>query len=170
MKYLARKIVFLDIDGVVNTLQITEDLQPKYYTEYDKKVGNEQAVRWLNKLCLESGAHIVISSSWRHAGLETCGNCLYNSGLDKKIKIIDKTPTHFNKDRGYEIKCWLKEHPEVYQFVILDDDSDMGSLADHLVKCDGTKGFLAEEYYRASEILDDFTSYLKALNNEFGKD
>lgn len=169
MIYHARKVVFLDIDGVVNTLQINENLEPKYYSENDGRVGNEQAVRWLSKLCLETGAHIVISSSWRHAGLMACRNCLYNAGLDKRIKIIDKTPTYFNKERGYEIKCWLKEHPEVVQFVILDDDTDMEPFMKYLVKCDSSKGFLAEEYYKASEKLNDLR-YLERLNNELSED
>lgn len=155
MEYHAKKVVFLDIDGVVNTLQLDENLEPKYYTEHDGKVGNEQAVRWLNKLCLETQAHIVISSSWRHGGIGVVRKCLYNSGLDPNIMIIDQTPTKFSKDRGYEIHLWLKDHPEVEQFVILDDDTDMEPVKDHLVKCDSSKGFLSEEYLKAKDLLSD---------------
>lgn len=154
MEYHARKVVFLDIDGVVNTLQLDENLEPKYYTEHDGKVGNEQAIRWLNKLCKEEQAHIVISSTWKHGGIGVCRKCLYNSGLDPDIRIIDLTPTKWNKERGYEIKLWLKSHPEVEQFVILDDDSDMYPYMDRLVKCDSSKGFLGEEYLAAKAIFE----------------
>lgn len=153
MIYRASNIVFLDIDGVVNNLYIDESLEPKYFSESDGKVSNEQAVRWLNKLCLEADAHIVITSTWRHAGLEICRECLYNSGLDRRIHIIDATPTFWGKERGYEIKQWLKSHPEVKKFVILDDDTDMKPYMDRLVKCDSTKGFLAEEYFKALDLL-----------------
>ena len=88
MIYRASNIVFLDIDGVVNNLYIDESLEPKYFSESDGKVSNEQAVRWLNKLCLEADAHIVITSTWRHAGLEICRECLYNSGLDNTLVIV----------------------------------------------------------------------------------
>lgn len=146
------KVVFLDIDGVVNTLYIGKNLKSKYFTEYDRRVGNEQAVRWLSKLCLDTGAVIVISSTWRHAGIDVCRECLYNSGLDTEITIYDTTPNVFGS-RGTEIKTWLDVHPEVTDFVILDDDTDMDELIGRLVQCNPSKGFLGDEYQQAISLL-----------------
>lgn len=149
------KVVFLDIDGVVNNLYITEDLQPVYFTEHNKRVSNTQAVRWLARLCLEFDAKIVISSTWRHAGIEVCRECLYNSGLPPEVEIIDFTPTYYGEQRGKEIYDWLHCHPEVDKFVILDDDTDMEPLYNYLVHCDHHKGFLGEEYNKAYSLLSE---------------
>lgn len=145
------KIIFLDIDGVINTMQIGADLVPYYGTE-DTCPNNIQAIRWLNKLCIETNAKIVISSSWRHAGMDKCRKAIYKGGVAEDIEIIDSTPTTWG-DRGDEIKLWLDTHPEVEEFVILDDDTDMGDLLPYLVKCDHQKGFAAEEYTKAFRLL-----------------
>lgn len=144
-------IVFLDIDGVINTLQIDENLQP-YLGNEETGPNNIQAIRWLNKLCLSCHAKIVISSSWRHMGFQKCRDCLYASGLSKDIEIIDFTPTTFG-ERGEEIGLWLKVHPEVERFVILDDDTDMAGLEEHLIKCNQHIGFSADEYNQACCLL-----------------
>lgn len=148
------KVVFLDIDGVVNTLQIDENLKPYYGTEQTCP-NNIQALRWLSRLCLEQNAKIVISSTWRHAGLQRCRETLYKGGLSTEIEIIDTTPTYYGEQRGKEIYDWLRFHPEVKKFVILDDDSDMEPLMDYLVKCDHHQGFLGEEYTKATDLLSD---------------
>lgn len=44
---------------------------------------------------------------------------------------------------------YLMKH-EVGQFLISDDDSDMGSLSDHLVKCNTYVGFTFNEYQLAT--------------------
>ena len=159
-------IVFLDIDGVVNTLQINNkpfntqrggiNRNGFYFllcTESDEEVSNRQAVMWLNKLCLETKSKIVISSTWRFSGLEKCKKALYNSGLDKKIEIIDITPYDYSRVRGKEIKNWLNIHKNIKNFVILDDDSDMEDLKDHLVLCNHNYGFNHPEYIAAIDIL-----------------
>ena len=57
-------------------------------------------------------------------------------------EVIDITPRLINDNgtRGQEIKQWLIEHPAVNCFVILDDDTDMGELHDHLVRCNTDYG------------------------------
>ncbi len=70
-------VIFLDYDGVVNTLVIYKEpvkarrlLQKDgYYFDLcypqDERVSNVQAVLWLDKLCKEFTADIVITSTWR---------------------------------------------------------------------------------------------------------
>ena len=159
-------IVFLDIDGVVNTLQISDkpfdtsrggiERNGFYFLlchEGDEQVSNKQAIMWLNKLCLETKSKIVISSTWRFSGLENCKKALYNSGLDKRIEIIDITSIDYARLRGIEIKNWLKYHKDIKNYVILDDDNDMGDLSDHLVLCNNHYGFNYPEYISAIDIL-----------------
>ena len=96
-------IIFLDIDGVVNTLiidtkpfdtqrgQITRDgFYYKLNMPDDLEVSNRQAVMWLNKLCKDTDAKIVITSTWRMGinGLKDTEQALRNSGLLDEIEII----------------------------------------------------------------------------------
>ena len=101
---MKNNIVFLDIDGVVNTLQISKVPFEKgciekdgYYFqlchECDEEVANKQAVLWLDKLCHETNAKIVISSTWRkYENYNNAVAALYNSGLSKDIEVIGMTP------------------------------------------------------------------------------
>lgn len=160
------KIIFLDIDGVVNTLMIytkPQDTSTHYierdgfYFEIcdikDDRVSNNQAINWLNKLCKENNAKIVVSSTWRKFERQnhTVENCLRNSGLLPNIPIIGATP-YTGGSRGSEIKQWLAENypDDKVKFIILDDDSDMDDLIDHLILCDNKRGFGYAEYLDAS--------------------
>ena len=156
------RLYFSIFDGVVNTLMIYKEpikarrlLQKDgYYFDLcypqDKRVSNTQAVLWLEKLCKEFNADIVITSTWRK-DYELACECLYNSGLSKEIKIIDKTPW-LDGYRGTEIDAWLKRHP-CSAFVILDDDTDMAPYLDHLVKTDSDTGITVLIYERARLLL-----------------
>lgn len=102
------KVLFLDIDGVVNSRATTnlDDLYPL----------DRYMAFLVGKIQLDTGCEVVLSSSWRHhpRGIEI---------VEKHIvKIFDKTP---DMDfRGQEISAWLDEHPEVTRHAILDDDVD----------------------------------------------
>jgi len=52
--------------------------------------------------------------------------------------VIGMTPDKINcvrNCRGKEIQAWLDDHyGDVDKFVIIDDDSDMGRLKNHLIK------------------------------------
>lgn len=120
------KVIFLDIDGVLNHqkhyewLMTTNEPTPMQrvypYSEFDPK-----SCRLLNEIIKETGAQIVVSSSWRLDG-EIRLNCLFKYfGLPRIYSI---TPC-LNTERGIEIGAWLAAHPEVDGYVILDDDEDM---------------------------------------------
>lgn len=163
------KIIFLDIDGVVNTLQLDTEsfnngMKPHDGFYYDlcgnesRRVSNRQAVMWLNKLCKDTGAKIVISSTWRMCEKNvTTEECLRNTGLLPEIEVIGKTPVISGCCRGDEISWWLGsnfgENMNNVSFVILDDDTDMGDYMEHLVQCNTYHGFGFPEYQKALEIL-----------------
>ena len=129
------KVIFLDIDGVLNheafykeryENRIEESPWENPYSEIDPK-----AVSNLNNLCDETEAKVVISSTWRHHGLEYCKDVLEKHGFTGDI--IDITPSSPTRFRGLEILDWVKENEELIgdryfnftEYVILDDDSDM---------------------------------------------
>lgn len=170
-----KRILFLDIDGVVNTLMIYSkpDRSKRMHTKdgfyfdlchpSDKRVSNEFAVRWLNKLCIEFNLDIVITSTWLIGNsLKKVETCLRNSGLDESINIIGGISKNQMHSRGVQIEQWLKENdlnPDEHLLIILDDDSDMlgfsRDFTQYLIQCDTYLGFTFREYVKASEFLEN---------------
>lgn len=136
------RIIFLDIDGVLN--------HQEWYTRsridtYRSNIGyplseiDTVAVSYLNQIVKETGAVIVISSTWRHSGIAYCRNVLSGAGLSNAEQVIvDITPDLSIKgewvERGNEILKWrmdnkhysYNEYQETnHSYVILDDDTDM---------------------------------------------
>lgn len=146
------KIIFLDVDGVLNM-----------WGSGGLLTLNKKRLSRLNKIIEATGAHIVLSSSWRkldgyipHVGYPL-------KKLEKALgyyghKIHSMTTTVYFKERqirGDEIAEWLNRHPEVTNFVILDDDSDMLiTQREHFVHTDGKKGLTDEDVEKAIRILN----------------
>jgi hypothetical protein len=101
------------------------------FDDFDKK-----AVKILNEVLEETGAEIIVSSDWRyHATLEELGEYYLSQGIIKTpigitpfTKDIDpKWWVTFNnyamleQERVIEIKYWLEQHPEVSNWVAVDD-------------------------------------------------
>ena len=118
------KIIFLDIDGVLNVMLHDRD---KYGSLF-----HPQFVYNLKRIIDKTEAKIVISSSWRMSGLETMQNMWKDRDLPGEV--IDITPdgwnlykrglVHRDYDRGHEIEHWLNTN-DVEAYVIIDDDMDM---------------------------------------------
>jgi len=137
------KLIFLDFDGVLTTRK----------TGYN--FGDPAAVRALNYITGRTGAEIVVSSTWRYFGLKKIIETLAAWGVTGSVRGLTGG---FLPTRGDEIAAWLKEYKDMgiepEKFVILDDDSDMGSLALYLVKTsteDGLQDFHAVEAIRVLE-------------------
>ena len=114
------KVVFLDIDGVLNSRQ------------YDLSRGDNEGNIDISRLSLikqlvsYTGAEIVLTSSWRShwdpnaEQTDADGEDLEEAFLRNGISLYDKTP-EINNDRVKEIRYWLEMHPDVVNFVIIDD-------------------------------------------------
>lgn len=143
-------IIFLDYDGVVNSLIFVPNKEKPYFNfPHHNKVNNYQAVRWLEMLCREFDAKIVVTSTWRLS--ENYKECLYNGGLSREIEILGRTDNLGGK-RIFEIQKWLNEHPNVDKYVILDDDKIKDK---HAVKTETYNGFLWSDYEKAKLILNN---------------
>ena len=132
------KIIFLDIDGVLNSVMYdTQRLEESAENRIDMT-----RVKLLADIVNATGAKIVLSSTWREdwdKSSELCGDdgeyineCLAKFGLS----IIDKTPyLNYSDERQFEILAWLVDHTnEVESFVILDDiDCSWGVLSNNVV-------------------------------------
>lgn len=152
------KLVFLDFDGVINTRTWSErNKKICFLSEEDGKVGDFQAICWLNELCKKTDAKIVLTTIWRiNNSLSSLKKILYNSGLNKDIEIVGCTPIHANRFRKEEIEEYLSEHKDlnILNYVILDDEEIFGH-EEHMVKCNIDYGFKFPEFQKALIILNN---------------
>lgn len=139
------KVLFLDFDGVLN---INSKIQEKGKF-YKPAVINLEYL--LNKI---PELRIVVSSSWRHKGIDQVRDMLKENGIDPR-RVVDITGNEQSKDerdhRGFQVECWLKKHPEVKNFAILDDNSDFVPLKNKLVKTNSYEGLTQR---KVEELID----------------
>lgn len=143
-------VIFLDIDGVLIT------------GKRGWKTPGPENVAALNRLIEETGAEIVVSSCWR-VGRSVPELAMLLGSWGVKGHVLDRTFAD-EKTRGQEILTWIHTHPEnwpmsiplptpVEEYVILDDDADMGLLLNHLVQTDPHSGLTQADVDRAIHIL-----------------
>ena len=113
----------MDYDGVVNTKMWNERGTKAYYNlPQDGKVNNFQAVQWLSEFCQKYHFDIVVTSSWREE--DNYKECLFHGGLREGIQILGCTEPGEDKMRGDQVQDYLRKHPEIEYYIILDDDDD----------------------------------------------
>lgn len=162
-------MIFLDIDGVLNSGDYMRALHRLYVNhgigstrDQYGQLFDERCVNFLELIIRETGAKLVISSTWRLNGILRLKRMWGDRGLPGDI--IDTTPKYPNPEiveryyepraaRGYEIQEWLDNHPEVTDYVILDDDSDM-LTHQKFVKCGNHYGITYEVMTEAISILN----------------
>lgn len=117
------KILFLDVDGVLNTRDIL--LQHDGSDDFDRhKLGNELLDR-LESIINATKAKIVLSSTWRlYPNLIEILNSKFS---ERGFEIFDKT-VEIRSHSGFvtrrlEIQEWLSRN-KVSRFAIIDDDED----------------------------------------------
>lgn len=149
------KIIFLDIDGVLNSLDGLMEIYTKIgSSRYCDDFPKEKHVKLLNKITNETDAKIVVSSTWRrlHHHLSLV-YILFLCGVEGDV--IDVTPW-LGKNRGFEIQKWLDDTDEnIESFVILDDDADMEHLMDYLVQTSPECGLIEKDADKAISVLMD---------------
>ncbi|MCD1261705.1 hypothetical protein B5M42_023160 [Paenibacillus athensensis] len=155
------RIIFLDIDGVLNTDRAVR-LQRLHGGE--NGLFDTQAIRYLRELVEESGAQIVLSSTWRiHWGTDsrlwnTLTQQFRQAGIDDRL--LGATPV-FSEGlqtavRWKEIEAWLNLNADLTleSFVIIDDEWEMGPFTkDRFVRCRGYNGITQELKAEALRIL-----------------
>jgi hypothetical protein len=155
--------LFLDIDGVLNSVQ-SSFYNQRRIERNELRCDEDNGPLLHQHLCPISVSNlnclleefpdirIVISSTWRkYKSVEQLKVVLRKNGLLYVDKVIGKTPVLDGKERGYEIQEWLDKHPETTHFVILDDDSDMVHLKDHWI---GTNPFIGFDYFAFDRTVD----------------
>ena len=108
------KIIFLDIDGVLCVIPNSFD---EFGANFHKRFEDN-----LRHIIEQTNAKIVISSTWRLAGLDVIKEMWKKRNLAGEV--IDVTPLGNMDDiRGNEVQTWLDRN-NVENYVIIDDDTD----------------------------------------------
>ena len=146
-----KSILFLDLDGTICLSNNWGGRFKKYREYLIKNPGipvnkcpvdirfdnfDTKAIKVLNEILTETDVDIVVSSDWRHhATLEELGEYFLSQGIIKtpidvtpKTKDIDpkwwksfQNLANIEHERVIEIKYWLSQHPEVTNWVAVDD-------------------------------------------------
>lgn len=148
------KVLFLDFDGVLTSEQhLIRVYRSDFHGEKPKFCPIACSnLRWI----LEQGdIKIVISSSWRkHKTIEDLQSVLYDHGIIN-AEVIGKTPLFEGVKRGEEIEAWLKDHPEVTKYAILDDFPDvLDHQRPHLVQTRFDHGLMLKDAMEVCLILN----------------
>lgn len=157
------KVIFLDIDGVLNSEEFACWCHefPDFVREGGSNWVDPNAVKMITSLCEEHDIKLVISSSWRlfdtTSTIEHFKNYRDLTPLCKYI--VGVTPRNMDdriwESRGEEIQQYLNEHPEIENYVIVDDDNDMlESQKDHFVRCSYVFGLIPSRVEKIKEILN----------------
>lgn len=172
-----RPVLFLDIDGVLNSeawnarrgpFPLGEDRAPDDYHI------DPQAVSLLNVVVAASGARVVLSSDWRREpwkpGLKRTAAALRRQGAT--FALEDANPVLRDVDRlerfgaqwlgnftprWMECQAWLDAHPEVTCYAVVDDcaDFDAPGWRDRLVQTDADVGLTVEDAARLATLLGE---------------
>lgn len=160
------KIVFLDIDGVLNNLRHTRMLDEKGLGngfgdhgalrrgEFTKAtVGFDPlSVYAFQRLLEDTDALTVVSSTWRINYSPEQLRSLFKP-FNCNPRIFDVTPGG-GGFRGKQVEQWLTTHPSVESFVCLDDDTDFHPHQS-LVQTDAEVGLTIRGFRTARNILNN---------------
>ena len=165
------KVIFMDIDGVLNTERQQNRCRAEGIAHVDGFgfAFDPVAVAHLERIVNATGADIVISSSWKVWGLDAMQRMWDRRNLPGKV--IDITPDTASDEmllsvdldmdlpavKGSEIKEWLDINgSQVTHYAIIDDMEDMlPEQQSHFVQTDPEIGINDDDAKRAIAILTD---------------
>lgn len=142
------KIIFLDLDGVLNNWYHPDLIDPKN-------------VLVLKKIIKLTNAKIVLTTSNKYPFQREKIKNIKGSYLEKYIKILqnnglsiyDLTP-YVEENRSLEIKAYLKSNPNITDFVIIDDELVSPELLKYQAFLDWNTGLLEKHIKPIIAILN----------------
>ena len=133
------KVIFIDFDGVINTVQDKYDLAINGISEETAKKRITKRLEILADACKENDAKVVIESAYKEkidpetleSNVEWIQEYL-NVLKENGIEVIGRTPCleEFREDydgkppiwKEDEILEYLRRHPEIDSYCVIDDD------------------------------------------------
>lgn len=165
------KVIFLDIDGVLNSRQSTtfwhnrrdqEQWENNMYQSWKGTLREYIAMEFcpialsnLEELIRRvPDVKVVVSSTWRMGETVESLKKIFSPSKLVSDAIIDSTPVFRDGPRGNEIQDWIDKHPDITHYVILDDSSDMlDSQKENFVHTSSLHGFIYGDMISAARIL-----------------
>lgn len=140
------KVIFLDVDGVLNHGKQIEKVE-------------DDKIQILKQIIDETGAKIVLSSDWRFwlgtddEDVELLQEKLSGIGAE----IMSSTPGSKHGYRGAEIYQWINKWKgeTIDKFVILDDRDDMKLYMNRLVQTSFNLGLQEKHVKKAIQLLNE---------------
>lgn len=145
------KVIFLDIDGVLNGHEWDDEAKSCSI--------RRECVKHLCRVVRETDAKVVISSAWRYMIL---GGDMTDRGFGYMLRthglisghpgpvVIGHTEpdqiVNCPEERALQVREWLANHPDVKSYVVIDDE-DFGyrMQAMPFVHTDGTTGMTSAD-------------------------
>lgn len=140
------KVIFLDVDGVLND----QDLIFEKYKTQELEISRDKLLLLKEIITSNDDTKVVLSSSWRIGLLRKNGKIVADTTYHKEflelleeydIEIYDITPSMMN--RTEEIRYYLENNKGIESYIILDDEE---LNDDNQVKTDFFNGGLTEEH------------------------
>lgn len=165
-----RNIIFLDIDGVLNSNFWNKSHQREIS---DGSLIDVEKIKLLAELVRSTNAEIILHSGWRfwydndmkplRVEAQNLSELLAKEGL----KIADVTPDltteeirrtrKFSLIKAEEILLWVASHENINSWVVLEDlDLHNAIIEEHQVKIDQMTGLTPENIQEAERILHFF--------------
>lgn len=159
------KLIFLDVDGVLNRIATEERCEGYTFVE-------PQKLLYLQEIVQKTGANLVLTSTWRRGwyckehGLTKESRDLedirFFDALQRKLREYGLELLSYTDDfalRGKEIEKWLKDWTgePIESFVILDDlpEEELEPYAARLVQTCLHEGLLPEHVEQAIAMLNE---------------
>ena len=170
---MTEKYLFLDFDGVLNTLRYAKMLRKDGIDPYDEfgAMFDPNTTSNLKNIIEQTNCKIVLSTSWRNEGLLRMRSLWKDRNLPGEI--FSMTPillstTYQDSQNGemfcipelnakaLEINAWLQQNAsKLFNYVIVDDENIFfKSQQEHLVLTDEYDGLIVDKAKRAIEILN----------------
>ena len=160
-------IIFLDIDGVLNSNFWNDSHQREIS---DGTLVDAEKVKLFSMLVKRTNAKIILHSGWKYwfdqdlKPLRQEAENLISLLKKEGLMIGDITPDHsteeirrnkkFSLVKAGEILAWLAEHDDINNWIVIDDlDLHSKEIEMHQVKTNPSIGLTIDDVYKAEKIL-----------------
>lgn len=161
------KVIFLDIDGVLNS----NSWNRSHQNQIDEgTLVDKEKMRLLGKLVKDTNAKIILHSGWKfwfdaHLNpMRKEAENLVKLLRQEELEIDGVTPDFstqeikrskkFSLVKATEILAWLEQHREVDSWIVIDDlDLHNPEIERHQLRTDPEAGLTAEDVYQARAML-----------------
>ncbi len=162
------KVIFLDIDGVLNS-NFWNDAHQREIS--DGSLIDEEKIHLLGRLIKSTNAKVILHSGWKfwfdsnmnplRKEAENLKNMLKKEGVELEGMTPDYTTEEIRKSKKFslvkadEILAWIAEHDSMDAWIVIDDlDLHNEEIKKHQIRTDANVGLTVEDVREAEKMLD----------------